>query len=207
MDGITINYQASIRIKKQEKIIYFDPFKIEEAKNDADYVFITHSHYDHFSEDDIKKVMNNNTKFIITSDLESKIKALGASDNNMIIVCPNEKHIIDGISFKTIPAYNIDKPYHKKSYNWVGYVINLDYTYYVVGDSDVTDEFKSVHCDVIFIPVGGTYTMTDKEAIAAVNEMKPKYAIPIHYDVAGSSTNAENFINGLSDNITGVILR
>lgn len=207
ISGITINYHASIKLEKQGKIIYFDPFKIKEAKNDADYVFVTHSHYDHYSEDDVKKVMNDNTKFVVTSDLESKIKALVVSSDNVLVVYPNEKHTIDDFSFEVISAYNTNKAYHKKSYNWVGYVIDLDgVKYYDVGDSDVTDEFKSVSCDVIFVPVGGTYTMTDSEAASAVNEMKPKYAIPVHYGEVGSNANAENFVNGLNDDITGVIL-
>ena len=208
MDGITLNYQSSIRIEKNGKVIYFDPYKIEGNLNDADYIFITHSHYDHYSEDDIKKVMKNDTKFVVTSDLESKVKALGVLEDNVLVVYPNEEHKIDYISFETIPAYNIDKTYHKKSYNWVGYVIDLDgVKYYDVGDSDVTDEFKNVSCDVIFVPVGGTYTMTDSEAARAVNEMKPKYAVPVHYGEVGSSTNADNFVNGLNDDITGVILK
>lgn len=208
MDGITLNYQSSIRIEKNGKVIYFDPYKIESNSNDADYIFITHSHYDHYSEDDIKKVMKNDTKFVVTSDLENKVKALGVLEDNVLVVYPNEEHNIDDISFETVPAYNIDKTYHKKSYNWVGYVIDLDgVKYYDVGDSDVTDEFKNVSCDVIFVPVGGTYTMTDSEAINAVNEMKPKYAVPVHYGEVGSSTNADNFVNGLNDDITGVILK
>jgi L-ascorbate metabolism protein UlaG (beta-lactamase superfamily) len=208
MDGITVNYHASIRLEKDGEVIYFDPFKIEETKNDADYVFITHSHYDHYSEEDIKKVMNDNTKFIVTSDLESKVKALGVLDDNVLVVYPNEEHNIDDISFETVPAYNTDKTYHKKSNNWVGYVVDVDgVKYYVVGDSDVTDEFKSVMCDVIFVPVGGTYTMTDAEAAFAVNEMKPKYAIPVHYGEVGVEANAENFVNGLNDDVTGIILK
>lgn len=208
MNGITLNYHASIRIEKEDKIIYFDPFKIDEAKNDADYVFITHSHYDHYSEEDIKKVMNDNTNFIITSDLESKVKALGVKEDNILVVYPNESHTVKELSFDVIPAYNTDKTYHKKSYNWVGYNVNIDgVNYYVVGDSDVTDELKKVTCDVIFIPVGGTYTMTDSEASVVVNEMKPKYAIPIHYGEVGTSDNAQNFVGALNDDITGVILK
>ena len=207
MDDVTVNYHASIKLKKDGKVIYFDPFKIEERKNDADYIFITHSHYDHYSEEDIKKVMNDNTKFIVTSDLESKVKALGVIDDNVLVVYPNEEHNIDDISFETVPAYNTNKSYHKKSYNWVGYVVNLDgVKYYIVGDSDVTDELKKVTCDVIFIPVGGTYTMTDVEAANAVNEMKPKYAIPVHYGEVGSVENAQNFVDSLNDDINGIIL-
>ena len=39
---------------------------------DADIIFITHLHYDHFSPDDIKKIKNENTKIIVTKDLFEK---------------------------------------------------------------------------------------------------------------------------------------
>ena len=39
-----------------DKIIYIDPYNIKENNNDADIIFITHSHYDHFSINDIKKI-------------------------------------------------------------------------------------------------------------------------------------------------------
>lgn len=208
MDGITVNYHASIKISKDDKVIYFDPFKIDVSSNDADYIFITHSHYDHYSEIDIKKVMKDGTKFIITSDLESKIINLGVSKENILVVYPNEEYNIDDLKFETIPAYNINKTYHKKSYNWVGYNLNLNGTkYYVVGDSDVTEELKNVRCDIIFIPVGGTYTMSDSEAANVVNEIKPSYVVPIHYGEVGSITNAENFVNALNADIKGVILK
>ena len=49
--------------------------------------------------------------------------------------------------------------------------------------------------------------MTDKEAINVVNEIKPKYAVPIHYGETGSKANAENFVNGLDEEIKGVVLK
>lgn len=206
MDGITMNYQSSIRMEKDNLVIYFDSYKISENKNDADYIFITHSHYDHYSENDIKKVMKENTKFIVTADLESRVKNLGVNDDSITVVKPNETYVVDSLKFSTIPAYNVNKTYHSKANNWVGYNVTIDGSnYYVVGDSDVTDELKAVKCDVIFVPVGGTYTMTDEEAANAVNVMKPKYAVPYHYGEVGSKTNAENFINSLDD-VTGILL-
>ena len=208
MDGITLNYHASIKMEKEGKVIYFDPFKIDNTSNDADYIFITHSHYDHYSETDIKKVMKDSTKFIITSDLEGKVSNLGVNKENITVVYPNESYTVDEIKFDTIPAYNTNKTYHKKSYNWVGYNVNLGgIKYYVVGDSDVTDEFKDVKCDVIFVPVGGTYTMDEKEASGAINEIKPKYAIPVHYGETGSGDNAKHFIELLNEEIKGVVLK
>ena len=208
MEGISLNYHASIRMEKNKKVIYFDPYKIENTLNDADYIFITHSHYDHYSEEDIKKVMNDNTKFIITTDLEDKVKSLVSDTSKVTVVYPNKEYKVDDISFETIPAYNTNKTFHKKSYNWVGYNLELNgKKYYVVGDSDITDELKKVECDVIFIPVGGTYTSTDEEAAEAVSSMNVKYAVPIHYGVVGSRKNAENFVNKLETNIKGIILK
>lgn len=206
MEGVTLNYHASIRIEKNNKVIYFDPYKIDDAKNDADYIFITHSHYDHYSESDIKKVMKGSTKFIVTSDLEDKVNALGAHD--VTVAYPEKNYTIDDLKVETIPSYNTNKTFHKKSYNWVGYNVEIDNVkYYVVGDSDITDELKKVKCDVIFIPVGGTYTMTDSEAAEVVNEIKPKYAVPIHYGEVGSKTNAESFVSKLNSEIEGIILK
>lgn len=208
MDGITLNYHASIRLEKNGKIIYFDPYKIDKKVNDANYIFITHSHYDHYSEDDIKKVMNDDTKFIVTSDLEKKIINLGVKESNLTIAYPNKNYTFNDLKFDAVTAYNINSTYHKKSFNWVGYNVDIDgVKYYVVGDSDATEELKNTKCDVIFVPVGGTYTMTHLQAADAVNSIKPKVAVPIHYGEVGSRKNAEEFINNLNEDIKGVILK
>ena len=47
LNNITVNTQSSIRIAGS-KILYFDTYQIGEAVHDADIVFITHDHYDHF---------------------------------------------------------------------------------------------------------------------------------------------------------------
>lgn len=207
INGIKINYHASIKIEKDNKIIYFDPFKIEENIIDADYIFITHSHYDHYSEEDIKKVMKKDTVFVITSDLESKIKKLGIDKEKIIVVIPDRKYSICDIEFSTVKSYNINKEYHKKEYNWVGYILNIKgIYYYIVGDSDVIDELKNIKCDCVFVPVGGTYTMDYKEAQEFVNKIKPLVAIPIHYGEVGSLIDAKKFIESLDENIHGVIL-
>ena len=51
MSIISINARSSIRIKGT-KVVYFDPFKIAEERHDADFIFVTHEHYDHFSPED-----------------------------------------------------------------------------------------------------------------------------------------------------------
>ena len=207
LENIEVLYHSSIRINK-EKTIYIDPFKIDKNYNDADIVFITHDHYDHYSEEDIDKVINENTTIIIPEELLTKLLKKGINKNAIITVEPNEKYVVQGIKFETIPAYNTNKTFHSKKNGWVGYIIIINgIRYYIAGDTDITEENKKVKCDVAFVPVGGTYTMDFKEAANLINEIKPKIAIPIHYgSVVGTEQDAIDFIRLLHPEIKGIIL-
>ena len=202
-----ILYHSSIRINK-EKTIYIDPFKIDRNYNDADIIFITHDHYDHYSEEDIDKVINENTVIVIPEELLTKVLKKGINKNAIITVKPNQKYMVQGIKFETVPAYNTNKTFHPKENGWVGYVIEInEIKYYIAGDTDITEENKKVKCDVAFVPVGGTYTMDFKEAAQLVNQIQPKVAVPIHYgSVVGTKQDAEEFIKLLHTNVKGVIL-
>lgn len=182
---------ASIKINK----IYFDPFQLSQNYNDAEYIFITHSHYDHFSEEDILKVKSDDSTIIITKDLYEKTLALGFTADKIVVVECSKTYNVNGLEFATIPAYNINKPFHPKENNWVGYLLKYtDKIYYIPGDTDVTDEAKKVKCDVAFIPVGGTYTTDYKEGAELANIIKPQVAIPIHYgSIVGNKEDGEKF--------------
>ena len=207
LENIEVLYHSSIRINK-DKIIYIDPFKIDKNYNDADIVFITHDHYDHYSEEDLDKVINKNTTIIIPEELLTKLLRKGINKNAIITVEPNVKYMVQGIKFETIPAYNTNKSFHPKENDWVGYIITLnDIRYYIAGDTDITEENRKVKCDVAFVPVGGTYTMDFKEAAQLINEIQPKIAVPIHYgSVIGTEQDASDFIKLLHPNIKGMIL-
>ena len=207
LENIEVLYHSSIRINK-EKIIYIDPFKINKNYNDADIIFITHDHYDHYSEEDIDKVINENTTIIIPEELLTKLLRKGINKNAIITVEPNKNYMVQGIKFETISAYNTNKTFHPKENGWVGYIIIINgIRYYIAGDTDITEENKQVKCDVAFVPVGGTYTMDFKEAASLINEIKPKIAIPIHYgSVVGTEQDAIDFIKLLHPEIKGIIL-
>ena len=207
LNNIEVLYHSSIRINKG-KTIYIDPFKIDKNYNDADIIFITHDHYDHYSEEDIDKVINENTVIVIPEELLTKVLKKGINKDAIVTVEPNKKYMVQGIKFETVPAYNTNKTFHPKENGWVGYAIELNDTrYYIAGDTDITEENKKVKCDVAFVPVGGTYTMDFKEAAQLVNEIQPKVAVPIHYgSVVGTKQDAEEFIKLLHTNIEGIIL-
>ena len=202
LKGIEINCHSSIKISKG-KTIYVDPFKIEKDTNDADIVLVTHDHYDHFSPEDIEKIINNETIIVAP-----KIAKALSKMRNTVLVEPNNVYEVKGIKIETIPAYNVNKQFHPKDNQWVGYIIEIEnIRYYIAGDTDVTSENKQVNCDVAFIPVGGTYTMNYTEAAELVNAIKPKIVVPTHYgDIVGEKDDGEKFKMLLDEDIECEIL-
>lgn len=201
MEPINVNIQNSIRISGS-KILYFDPLEVE-SRHDADYIFITHSHFDHFSLLAILELKKQNTVFVTPKDIVEELLSIGISEEYIVVVKPNQKYVFKNIEFQTIPAYNLHKKNHRKEMGWVSYLVTLDKViYYIAGDTDVTKEAKEVKCDVAFVPVGGTYTMDCIEAANLINHIKPKLAIPSHYGyVVGSVKDAEIFKKRLDKSI------
>ena len=191
---IEVFNQAAIKLSDAINI-YFDPYNIKEEYHDADYIFITHDHYDHYDEESINNIKNDNTKIIVPECLNDK--------PNNLIVEPNKEYKIDNITFNTIPAYNIGKQFHRKESNYVGYRILLNgLYYYIMGDTDRTPEADSVQTDYCFVPIGGTYTMNVDEAVDYINNIKPKVAIPIHYgSIVGDKSLGEEFKNKVNKEI------
>ena len=207
LENIEVLCHSCIKFNKGE-VIYFDPFKIEKNYNDADAIFITHDHYDHYSEEDIDKVVKKGTIIVAPEDLLTKLLKKGFERDNMVLVTPNQKYTVKGIEFQTIPAYNVNKQFHPKANEWVGYVLKIDgVTYYIAGDTDITEENKKVKCDVAFVPVGGTFTMDYKEAAELINEIKPKIAVPTHYgSIVGEKSDGVSFSKLVSPEIEVEVL-
>ncbi len=196
---IKVFTQSAILLSGKEKI-YFDPFKITEQLHDADYVFITHDHYDHYEEASIRNVMREDTLFIVPKVLEEKINKI---TTHYVVVEANQHYKVGTIEFATLPAYKLEKPYHPKEKGYVGYNVNVEGTnYYVMGDTDALEELKNVKTDVCFVPIGGVYTMDVEEATQYINTINPKKAIPIHYGSIVGDTNLGNtFKQGIKKEI------
>ena len=204
--NIEVNKQSSIRITGS-KTLYFDPLEWN-YKHDADYIFITHSHFDHFSLLSILELKKDSTIIITPKDIVEELLSIGISEEYILIVSPNQRFVLKNLEFQTIPAYNLHKKHHPKEKGWVGYLVSFDQViYYIAGDSDVTSFAKEVKCDVAFLPVGGTYTMDCLEAANLCNIIHPKLAIPTHYGyVVGSIKDAEIFKKRLVKGIQCKIL-
>ena len=206
MENIFINTHSSIKIVINDLTFYFDPFMINEDKKDADFILITHDHYDHFDIKSIKRIINQNTTIVypksICNVVKKEISNLLFKDE--IIVKQSDKFEFtlknEMFSVVSIPAYNLNKNFHKKEFGYVGYVLEFNETkYYVAGDTDVIDENKNIKCDIMFIPIGGTYTMDYIEAAKYVNSVNPKKVIPTHYGSVVGDINLGNKFRDLID--------
>lgn len=206
LSNVTINTQNSIRIAGS-KTIYFDPISIQDSLMDADMIFITHEHSDHFEPNSMKKISNSNTKIVAPESMRSKILGAGLDEKNCVFLSPNETVQVEGLDVSAVWAYNVGKAFHEKSRNWLGYKVDMDgICYYVAGDTDVNDDVKKVKCDIAFLPIGGTYTMDWKEAAAFVTEYKPcRVVVPTHYgSIVGNITDGTSFKNEVEKNADGI---
>ena len=193
LDRIEVLTHSSIRIGG-DQILYIDPFQIQKEDHDADMVLITHDHGDHFSPEDLEKVIHAGTALVVPELLAERCGGM-FKDNRIVPVKPNQKFCESGIAIETVPAYNNHKPFHPKKKGWVGYLLTIEDTrVYIAGDTDATPDNQSVTCDIALVPIGGTYTMTAKKAAELINQIKPAAAIPTHYgSIVGKPEDAEVF--------------
>lgn len=195
-ENITVFTQSSICIHDGERRIYLDPFQMKTAPKDADFILITHDHYDHFSPEDIEKVSNGKSVLIVPEKVAQTAteKAAGLV-GGIETVRPGQHYEIDCLAFDTVAAYNNRKPFHPKSAGWVGYILAAcGKRIYVAGDTDMNADNRNVKCDVALVPIGGTFTMDARSAAEFVNTLKPAVAIPTHYgSIVGKKEDAEVF--------------
>lgn len=179
-------------IKADGKVVIIDPYQVTTAQP-ADIVLITHSHHDHCSPDDIEKFQTNAT--VIVTEPESARMISG----DVRVMKPKEVVEVTGVTVEAVPAYNTNKKFHPRKKNWLGFILTIaGCRIYHAGDTDLIDEMAELDVDIALLPVSGTYVMTAEEAVEAAKRIKPKVAIPMHYDsLVGSEADARAFADGL----------
>lgn len=189
-------------IEVKDKIIYTDPFKVPAFARKADYIFVTHEHFDHYSLEDINNIVTPKTIFFVDRSVYEQLKNNLA--NKLYLVKPSDVISVDEIIVKGVDSYNINKfrspgiVFHPKNNENVGFVITTNgVKFYHTGDSDYIpqmDELKNENIDIFLVPVSGTYVMDAQEAARATLAILPKIAIPMHYgSIVGTIEDAKKF--------------
>ena len=148
----------------------------------ADFILLTHPHYDNFSEEEIARARGPHTVVIAPSSMK---KQLEHADH---LLRPGDMLHLEGLDVLAVPAYTPDKKFHPQENSWLGYVFTLGgVTYYHAGDTDYLDAMTTVRCAVAFLPCDGHYTMGPDDAVRAATACGASVLVPVHWgDTWGS---------------------
>ncbi|MBW2065229.1 MAG: MBL fold metallo-hydrolase [Deltaproteobacteria bacterium] len=184
-----------------EKVIYFDPYQISPGPK-ADLILISHEHFDHCSPEDVEKIRKQGTVIVTEKDSAKKLKG------DVRVMKPGDSMDVEGIRVTGVPSYNRNKDFHPKKNGWLGFIVELQgVKVYHAGDTDFIPEMKSLEVDIALIPVSGTYVMTADEAVKAVEAIKPRLAIPMHYGaIVGDAGDARKFKEALEGKVDVMVL-
>ena len=146
--------------------------------NNADYIIATHNHFDHVN--DIP-IIAENTKATVVGIVET-VEELALKGCKKIIGCN-----IGGIVKLEGLELIFTQAFHSMSSNPSGVIIFYNNkTIYHAGDTGVFGDMQLIgemySLDLALLPVGGHFTMGIREAQKAIQLLKPKKVIPIHYD-------------------------
>lgn len=172
---------AAIKMEWNNQIIYFDPYtKVADYSQlpKADFIIITHEHSDHFDPEAINQLITNATKIIYTSTCKSTY-AFPSYDT---VMANGDSILLGNFSIKAVPAYNIIRPRHEKGIG-NGYLLWFgNQQIYVAGDTELLTENATIkNIEVAFIGFS-KYNMDEQMFVDVISQMKPRFAVPIHYD-------------------------
>jgi L-ascorbate metabolism protein UlaG (beta-lactamase superfamily) len=175
-----------------ERNILIDPYLSDECKDpafarlescaakdkdlkDIALILVTHEHFDHFDKKLIEDIATRDNSCVVASEQILQQLSLGKR-----FVHPIKMHqtiSLRGVEIKAIPAH------HPQAFYPLGFLLEHGgKSVFHSGDTALTDHFSSLKPDLALLPIGGTYTMDCVDAVRAVKTMKPRYAIPMHYN-------------------------
>ena len=189
-NGKTVKFHAlihaSIRIEYDGKELMIDPVTKLGGKTvdyntmgQADYIFVTHEHGDHFDKEAIRQLTKEGTR-LITNQRCADMNGYGE-----VMANGDKKQVTDDISVEAVPAYNTTEgrqQFHPKGRD-NGYILTIDgLRIYIAGDTEDIPEMNNINnIDIAFLPCNQPYTMTTAQLVKAARTVKPKVLFPYHY--------------------------
>jgi len=190
---------SCIRIEYDGREIEIDPCSnLNERTVDyasmpkADYILVTHDHFDHYDEAALRQLSKENTRLIMNKTCVEKYGSGTAMKNG------DKEVLADDIAVEAVAAYNTTKghkQYHPKGRD-NGYILTLDgLRIYIAGDTEVIPEMDAIkEIDIAFLPCNQPFTMTPDQLVEAARKVNPKVLFPYHYsdtDVSGIAAQLE----------------
>lgn len=192
---ISYHGHSVVKIKTDTHSILIDPFISGNGQTDliaseekVDVILLTHGHNDHVG-DTVDLAKRNNATVIATFELANYIESFGIQVHAMGI---------GGAYDFEFGRVKFTQAFHSSSYTTeggetiyggmpAGILLTIqDKTIYHAGDTALFGDMKLIgernDIDVAFLPIGDNFTMGPEDAAYAVQLLKPKVAVPIHYN-------------------------
>lgn len=153
----------------EDVVIFIDPFDrsigLRPPQGQANVVLVSHNHSNH----------NN-------------VSAL--KGDPVVINTPGE-YSVRGVNVTGIESFHDDKKGTERGNNTIFIIDSEDIKLCHLGDLgtdlDSKDLEKINGTDILFVPVGGKYTIDGKTAREIVRKIEPAMAIPMHYKIKGTN--------------------
>jgi len=145
----------------------------------ADFILITHEHYDHLDQDAIRILTKDDTQ-VIANKASADILGKG-----IVMANGDKRQLTNNISLEAVPAYNTTQghtQFHPKGRD-NGYILTIDgLAIYIAGDTEDIPEMANLKdIDIAFLPCNQPYTMTPEQLIKVARIIRPKVLFPYHY--------------------------
>jgi len=132
----------------------------------GDIILVSHDHYDHNS-----------------------VKTVGKEDSK--VITDERKKNISNVEIRGVESFHDEDQGAKRGENIVYKFVMDGVKFCHLGDlgHEIDDETvqKIGDVDILFVPIGGTFTVDDKQAWNVINKIKPKIIVPMHYKIGGLS--------------------
>jgi len=145
----------------------------------VDLILLSQEHFDHFDKKVVEYLCSNQNVCVVAH--ESLLQQLTLKSTQKKAIKSGDKFTLLGVEVEVMPAH------FPKSFYPVGYIIrDKKSSVFFAGDTSLTDHLNHIKADVALLPIGGSDTMDIVDAVKATKTIKPRYAIPMHYNTFGN---------------------
>ncbi|MGC1452123.1 MAG: MBL fold metallo-hydrolase [Candidatus Sulfotelmatobacter sp.] len=162
------------------------PVFIEPEDLDVDFFLTTHSHDDHADPETLARMRREKPIFVGPFDSVSRYLECGVAKEACRLIHPGQELNLDS---STSVSATFALPTDSTDLNHVGYLIRFSngITFYDSGDTAYSERLPCLlpsGVDICAICInGGFHNLSPQEAASVVNTVRPRVAIPCHYDM------------------------